>query len=136
MENSAHSLSPHHVLHALEGNGFRCTEFVQPANYHIPKHFHCSPILLFVLSGSIAESICSREQEYVPSSVVIRPAGEPHTHRYGDQGARCLVVEIDEGLLRHSETGKLCDDYLHKRDASLFSFGLRLWREVQTQDSV
>jgi len=136
VSGSPAELSPHQTLSNFDGKGFRCLEFQQPAGHVIQKHFHSSPILLFVFAGSITERIQNRWNEYRPASVVLRPAGESHTHHYGNRGVHCLAVEIGSEILgEFPEAAKQCETYSFTSDGSSFSNGLRLWRTIHRLDS-
>ncbi|HEX8450919.1 MAG TPA: AraC family transcriptional regulator [Longimicrobium sp.] len=59
-------------------------------------HAHGHAYLCFPLRGGFAESSGTSERVCRPGSVIFRPAGERHATRFGAQGARCLIVEMDD----------------------------------------
>lgn len=123
------------MRHASAEN-FVCTEFAQPPNLCIPGHAHPSPILLFVLSGSVTENFGSRRHEFEPASVVIKPSAEIHEHRYGSHGVHCIAVEIGGPVVSEDDRiRKLCNDFVHLREMSLFVDGLNLRRLMHNDNS-
>src|ERR1044071_5315457 len=73
--------------------------FVLTETSHLPnrvllQHCHERTNLAFVLWGSFTESIDRKYLECGSRSLLIKPAGEPHSNQYGPKGARCLVIEV------------------------------------------
>src|ERR1700674_997613 len=87
-------IEPLERLRHLEMNELIISEFAQPPALRIPRHYHECATVLFTLRGFAADQIAGRVYECNPSSVLIRPAGEVHTHHYGRRGAHCLVIEV------------------------------------------
>lgn len=64
----------------------------------LPPHYHEFGALLFSLRGSFAETVRRRTFECRPFDVLVRPAGEAHTNRYGRGGVTCVVIGVPEEL--------------------------------------
>jgi AraC-like DNA-binding protein len=76
-------------------------------------------------------------QEVGPSGVVLRPAGEKHSNRYGRGGSRSLIIEVKpERLAMISEVTSILDCAAFFTGGSLASFGLRIYREFTIMDCV
>jgi AraC family transcriptional regulator len=69
--------------------------------------------------------------------VVLRPAGEKHSNRYGRGGSRSLIIEVKpERLAMISEVTSILDCAAFFTGGSLASFGLRIYREFTIMDCV
>ena len=62
------------------------------------RHFHDVTILSLVLNGDARERLGRVERELRNGSVLIKPAGEVHTHEYGRQGLRMAAIELSQAL--------------------------------------
>ena len=62
-------------------------------------HGHAWANLNFVLRGSLCEAFGRSAADCGPASVVVKPPGESHANRYGEAGARCLVLEVTPARL-------------------------------------
>ncbi len=72
----------------------------------ITEHTHRTGYLSVTLSGSVADTIVSREIVATPGYCCYVPPNTPHANTFGESGARCMLVEIDApalGFLRDSE---------------------------------
>lgn len=65
----------------------------------LPLHAHPSPCLTLVLAGAFEEAFAEGRYWCRPGHVVLKPAGAAHANRYGDTGARSMVIEIAGGDL-------------------------------------
>lgn len=77
-----------------EVDGFRFTEAQYPGGYSLPRHIHRHPSLTIGLSGSFIEVFDSNAPIVSRGDVLIKPSDAVHENRYGESGARCLIVEI------------------------------------------
>jgi AraC family transcriptional regulator len=66
----------------------------------LPRHAHAAPYICIVLSGHYAEH-ARDESRCAAGSVLAHLAGREHANRIGNDGARCVNVELDEALLHH-----------------------------------
>jgi AraC family transcriptional regulator len=95
VESSA--LTPSVVHHRAHYPDLVVSEFFQPSLL-IPQHFHSSAVLSVVLDGSVSEQVGTAHFELRAHSIAFKPAGEPHTHKYGRTGARIVAVEVASRL--------------------------------------
>jgi AraC family transcriptional regulator len=65
----------------------------------LPPHYHEVAALLFSTRGSFAENVRRRTFECNAFDVIVRPAGEVHTNRYGAGGATCVVVSVANDVM-------------------------------------
>jgi AraC family transcriptional regulator len=62
----------------------------------LAMHVHERPTITILLHGAFVETLRRRVIEArAASSVLFRPAGEPHADRFGTEGAVNLVIEIE-----------------------------------------
>ena len=128
-------LTPTRELRRAEAGGLILTEFRQAPALSVPRHAHESATVLCVYRGRVADTFEGCAHECKTSSVLIRPAGEVHSHRYGEEGAHCLAVQIRrpnvESLGRSS---RILERVAHLRDPGLFELALRLRGELRIMD--
>src|SRR5215471_12006328 len=65
----------------------------------LAAHAHQRPYLCAVLKGSFEETSGTVHRRCQSSTVLLRPAGESHSDRFGPSGATCLNVELSEGFV-------------------------------------
>lgn len=116
---------------------FILTETTHSPNRLLSQHCHEYPNLSLVLSGSFTECINRKSLECEPQSLIIKPAGESHSNRYGQRGVRCLVIEVlprwIEWLHPRSKVFEVVD---HIQPGALSLFALRIYKEFRRMDSV
>jgi AraC family transcriptional regulator len=83
-----------------------CQSTYAPATA-LPRHYHEVAALMFSTRGAFAETVAGRTFECSPFDVIVRPAGEGHTNRYGAGGASCVVVNLPPDLGRLIESPSL-----------------------------
>jgi AraC family transcriptional regulator len=80
--------------------------------------------------------MAGRVWECNPSSILIRPAGESHTHHYGRTGAHGLVVEVKpERLAQNGSVPPILDRVGRFDDPLLANLAMRLYMETRIMDS-
>lgn len=79
--------------------GFTLIETRHEARLSLRRHAHARPTLTLLLEGSFTERMDGSSHEVGPQDVVYRPGELEHANEYGDGGARCFIVEIDEDEL-------------------------------------
>ncbi|PWT89787.1 MAG: hypothetical protein C5B54_08360 [Acidobacteria bacterium] len=72
------------------------TEFQQPPEHRIQPHTHNTAILTVVLNGSFQEVVDRKKYHCEPGTLLVKPAGAVHSHRYSSHGAHCLLIEISD----------------------------------------
>jgi AraC family transcriptional regulator len=130
------SIEPRERLRNHELNGLILTEFVQPPSLTVTKHAHECATILFTLEGFAADRIAGHVWECQPASLLIRPAGAPHSHHYGRVGAHCLVIEVKPSRLAAIRSfSSVLDSVGHFNDVRLAGLGLRIYTELHIMDS-
>jgi AraC family transcriptional regulator len=74
---------------------FTFTERAYPAGYVTPTHVHERPLFCVVLDGSYLEINGGRTHECTSSTILFHAAHEEHLERFGQDGGRSLIVEIE-----------------------------------------
>jgi AraC family transcriptional regulator len=74
---------------------FRVLESVHEPGLMLTRHIHERATITVVLAGDFAEVFPDGLRLCQPATVLVKPAGVPHSNRYGSHGARCLIAEID-----------------------------------------
>jgi AraC family transcriptional regulator len=123
-------------IKSVEVEDFILTETRHPPSLFIPRHAHERASLSFVLRGSFVETLNAQAKECAPFNLVIKPAGEIHSDRYGQSGARCLIMEIKaEGLERVRTVSKLLERSSLLQSTSLSMLAMRVYGEFQSMDT-
>lgn len=65
----------------------------------LPKHYHNMAAMMFATRGSFAENVARRTLDCNTFDVLVRPAGEVHTNRYGDRTTSCVIVNVSNEQL-------------------------------------
>lgn len=90
----ARSITHGAVSERLLVDGVAITEARHGAGTTLSLHAHPRPCLTLVLDGAFEETLDGGRYWCTPGHVVLKPAYAAHANRYGDTGARSLVVEI------------------------------------------
>lgn len=125
------------VCKRLELPFLTVTEVAYSPGFQVPIHRHDDPWFGFVLEGTLIETCCNRTEKFQPLTVMYRAAGESHSDRGGDSGARSLILDLKRGIIDpvRQEFGVL-------KYSSQFSGGalpalsLRIYNEFTSPDSV
>jgi hypothetical protein len=99
-------------------------------------HEHHNLSFCFVMKGDYEETVRDRTFTCRPGDVVVKTAGVRHLNRFGQQGARCLLLEISEEFLSdstHLEQPELGGP-VHTHH--LARLGLELQEEMQAADAL
>ena len=101
----------------------------------LPPHYHEFAALLFSTRGSFAENVRRRTFECNAFDVIVRPAGEVHTNRYGAGGASCVVVSVANEVIAGG-TQRLFSEPSALPRAIVAPIAHRLSRELVIADDV
>jgi AraC-like DNA-binding protein/quercetin dioxygenase-like cupin family protein len=63
----------------------------------LPTHQHPEITIAVIVSGGFAGTYGNREEEALPASVVVEPAGEVHANRFGSRHTTILSLSITPG---------------------------------------
>lgn len=125
-----------HRIRCRSSGGFVWTETVHSPSLKLKGHSHEFSNFVFVIRGSVTETIRGRSHECDPFSLLIKPGGELHSDHYGSSGACCLITEIlpQRRSSIQSRSGILdCVAYIPKGRMS--ALALQLYREFKTEDT-
>ena len=114
---------------------FVLTEAFQRPMSSFPRHAHELACLTFVLKGHCIETFDHKAYECGPVSAIVKPAGEVHANRYGQDGARCLILEIEPKRIQtQSSFSKVFAQPAYLRGDSFTALGTRIYKEFKTAD--
>ncbi|MEX2181741.1 MAG: AraC family transcriptional regulator [Gemmatimonadaceae bacterium] len=77
-----------------ELDGFAVVESLHAPGMALTRHEHRWPTISLVVAGDFAEIFADGPRWCERGTVLIKPAGVPHSNWYGRQGARCLIAEV------------------------------------------
>ena len=80
-------------LTMVEATGFRITHATFPPGLVLDRHVHDRDCLTIVIDGAFAETFRDGVRECSASSLLAKPAGEPHADRFARMGSRQLIIE-------------------------------------------
>jgi AraC family transcriptional regulator len=90
---------PVYVGRVAAGPGFCVSEVDYAPGWRQPAHAHESTGVTLVLAGGFRETAFGREESASSLSVVVKPAGVVHADEIGPEGARTVLVEIEDPAL-------------------------------------
>jgi AraC family transcriptional regulator len=135
MTHNFSRMTPTKELKRLELSGLIFTEFLQAPHLSIPAHAHENATILCLYDGRVADGFKTRVHECKTSSMLVRPAGELHSHRYGETGAHCLAIQITRPKIEAlSPFSQILDGVAHLCDSRLFSLALLIRKELRLMD--
>jgi AraC family transcriptional regulator len=119
-------------------NGLLLAEVEYEAGQRIHRHVHAYARFVLILSGSLTE--IRRDEEamtYGPSTLLFRRAGEPHSYQVHDDGARCLIVDLDPAWIgRARAQAPVLVSSAWFRRGLLLHLAHRLYGEFRLRDDV
>lgn len=117
--------------------GFRLIEATYPAGSKLPKHSHQCACFSLMLQGGMTENYRSRTLESKAQTVGFNAAHEEHSNAISKNGARFLILEIDQNITERLPKleGRFGSSDVF-RGGELTWLGLRLSRETSHFDEV
>src|SRR4051795_4225880 len=79
--------------------GLTLAEVEYEPGQRIHRQTHAHARFVLVLRGELTETHGGSTAAYGASTLLFRCANEPHTYAASDNGARCLVVDMDAAWL-------------------------------------
>ncbi|MCI0403598.1 MAG: AraC family transcriptional regulator [Acidobacteria bacterium] len=76
-------------------------ETIHSAGLFLPRHQHPNPSLTMTVDGFFTEMFGRRSIPCDVSTIVLKPAGESHSNRYGPSDVRCLMVGFGPAAAAH-----------------------------------
>lgn len=117
--------------------GFSLKKFTQPPFRRLPWHEHRDASICFVVSGTYAERMRTRNHECPPHSMVFKPPAERHADEFGREGGTCLLIEIGRERLRTLEpVADITSRPGLVRNAKLAALGHQIHREFLCGDDL
>ena len=115
--------------------GLTLTEISYPPRFQVLRHSHELSQLCFVRDGTFSEFYGRKSREVKPLTLIARPCGETHAHRFHNAGARCLVIEIGgESLRRIRECSTVLEDSAEFQSGMIAWLATRLYHEFHSND--
>ena len=122
-------------LKSRKAAGLTLTEIAYPADFSVTRHSHELAQLCFVRHGAFSEVYGRKSREVGPLTLITRPVGEMHAHRFHRAGARCFVIELGtESLRQVREYVPVMEDSAQFQSGLLAWFMTRLYKEFLATD--
>lgn len=115
---------------------FHMVESVYGCGLSLLRHHHEWPTVTIVLSGEFAEILPDGARWCQRSTIVVKPAGVPHSNWYGSSGAHCLIAELREApsLNDNDTSGSLPSRVLYSVHGPLNAASSRALRAYRDDD--
>ncbi|MDP2496517.1 MAG: helix-turn-helix domain-containing protein [Candidatus Palauibacterales bacterium] len=107
----------------------RALETRYPAGLRLDRHHHDRASLTLVLEGRVLERTEDGVHRAGPGSVVMKPAGTEHANRFGDSGARTLLLDVEGDARLREREWRWTDGGPPARAMLRVLEALRLWPE-------
>lgn len=123
----------------LPNVGIECRRAFYSAASSTGRHYHDDANLVFMLSGSLVQSMGSEATLLTPHSLMYVPAGEIHATSFGRQGARCFFVGIDAMWIQTKLDRARVDGSrprITEGRSYLQPLGLKIYEEFKDPDSL
>lgn len=119
-------------------SGIECRRALYRGASSTGRHYHDDTNLVFALSGSFTQTMCSRVTVLAPFGLMFVPAGEVHATSFGSRGACCFFAAIDADWVgRRLEEAKVNAEGPRIATAGyLRAFALRMYQEFKNPDSL
>jgi AraC-like DNA-binding protein len=120
---------------SLRTSYFGVTEATYPSHFILAPHGHEAATLTFVLRGQLEEELRGRREQFGPRGLLLKPGGMVHSNRFGEGGARLLLVEVLPALHQASPSiSKALSRVNHRSDPRVTGVMLRVRRELRQRD--
>jgi len=123
-------------LQTLHTGGFAVIESQYPPALALPPHGHDEAYLSFAVRGAFDERVGGKTFECAQYDVIVRPPGVRHSNRYGNAGARCVLVEIAPATLARLCAHTSILDEPGRLQANVQPIAMRIHRELAQRDDV
>lgn len=125
------------ILRWRKVGGLLLAEVQYEPGQRVPRHSHAHTRFVLVLAGAITEMRDAETQTYGPSTLLYRPACEPHAYAVSQAGARCLIVDADDGWLARARVhAPVVEQSTSFRGGFLIHLAHRLHGEFRLRDDV
>jgi AraC family transcriptional regulator len=107
------------------------------AGQRVPSHVHQHARFVLVLKGSLTEIRGDDTETYGSSTLLFRPAHEPHAYLVSRSGAVCLIVDVDDGwVARARQHARLLTHSTSFQGGFVLHLAHRLYGEFRMRDEV
>ncbi|HZS54534.1 MAG TPA: AraC family transcriptional regulator [Bryobacteraceae bacterium] len=116
-----------------------CRRALYSAASSTGRHYHDDAYLVFMLSGSLIQTMGSETTVLSPNSLMYVPAGEMHATTFGSHGARCFFVGIDAMWIQKKLDSATIDGSrprITEGRSYLQPFGRKMYEEFRDPDSL
>jgi AraC family transcriptional regulator len=129
---------PGNIVRWRRVDGLVLAEVEYESGQRIHRHAYVHARFSLVLKGSLNELRGEDEAiGYGPSTLLFRRAGETHSYVVGNEGARCLIVDLDPGwIARARAQAPVLVSSASFRKGLLLSLAHRLYGEFRLRDEV
>ncbi len=122
-------------IDSLRTSYFGVIEATYPSHSALAPHGHEAATLTFVLRGQLEEEARGRREQLGPRGLLLKPGGMVHSNRFGQTGARLLLVEVLPALHQASPSiNKALTQVNHRSDPRVAGVMLRVRRELRHRD--
>jgi AraC family transcriptional regulator len=109
----------------VRAGAFDVSDIEFPAGHRLTWHEHPRACVAVVVRGDVRKRFAGADAELHHGGVVAMPPGEPHQDEFGNDGARLIVVEREDGVPAVA--------WSRDWEATLLAF--RIARELAARDS-
>jgi AraC family transcriptional regulator len=116
--------------------GFQITETTHAPGTRLVRHVHEDPAITLVLGGAFEETFRHGPVLCRAGGLLFKAPGEPHGNRYGERGARSLLMDprvMDEE--RRRLVAPLFDGVHYRPDGAANRIGRQVARELRNADA-
>ena len=125
------------ILRWRKVGGLLLAEVQYEPGQRVPSHAHEHTRFVLVVTGAITEMRGAETQTYGPSTLLYRPAREPHAYVVSRAGARCLIVDADDGWVARAKVhAPVVEQSTAFRGGFLLHLAHRLHGEFRLRDEV
>jgi AraC family transcriptional regulator len=122
--------------HCIEIGGLILTKTIRQPGLTLPPHSHQYANIGLVVEGYFTETVGRHSCEVTSTSLILRPAGEPHANQYGRAEARCLIIEVKPPRLEMvRQISPVLDRTDHLRGSWVMILARRIAQELRMCDS-
>ena len=123
----------HHILLS----DFILTNTFRPAGLVLKKHYHERTNIGLCIQGSLQETVRGSWQDVTTTTLLCRPAGDPHCNRYGREPVQCVIFEVlPQSVERIRRVTKVLDEPVLLESEVVAAFAARIDAELRTRDSL
>jgi AraC family transcriptional regulator len=123
-------------LNKLELRNFTFTETVYAPGTELPPHIHAHASFCTTLCGHGVETCEGTVENTGPGTVIIRPAGQLHSDRFGPTVTRSFISEVSpEWLANFTEFSRVFQEVRYLHGGLIPSLALRIYQESRVKDN-